>query len=148
MTRCNALMRRCKGSLMVRAAILNCHTRLTSILSDSKQARVAAQESSLVIQQVANGMDEIKCSWLPNHPIVRISHLELFAGNQLIRLLRFWLSPADPSTNHNIARKVHHGGTAAWLFQGQIIIEWKSTGSLLWIHGKRALLSSFPASDD
>jgi hypothetical protein len=25
-----------------------------------------------------------------------------------------------------------------WLFQGRIIIEWKSTGSLLWIHGKRA----------
>ena len=103
---------------MVREAILNCHTFLMSILSDSKQARVAAQETSLVIQQVANDMDEIKCSWLPNHPIVRISHLELLAGNQFIQLLRSWLSPADPSTNHNIARKAQHGGTAAWLFQG------------------------------
>jgi hypothetical protein len=69
------------------------------------------------------------------------------AGNQLIQLLRSWLAPADPSTNHNIARKAQHNGTAAWLFQGQIIIKWKSTGSLLWIHGKRAFLLLFPASD-
>jgi hypothetical protein len=30
-----------------------------------------------------------------------------------------------------------------WFFQGSIFIEWKSTGSLLWIHGKRAFLSAF-----
>ncbi|KAH9018461.1 hypothetical protein EDB84DRAFT_1231526, partial [Lactarius hengduanensis] len=47
-----------------------------------------------------------------------------------------WLSPADPSTNHNIARKAQHKGTAVWFFQGSIFIEWRSTGSLLWIHGK------------
>ncbi|KAN0129377.1 hypothetical protein V8E53_012861 [Lactarius tabidus] len=80
------------------------------VIDESKQAR-------LVIRQAANDIDEIK--W-----------------NQFIQLLRSWLSPADPSTNHNIARKAHHNGTAAWLFQGQIIIKWKSIGSLLWIHGK------------
>ncbi|KAN0139500.1 hypothetical protein V8E53_003001, partial [Lactarius tabidus] len=77
----------------------------------------AATDTKLIIQQVANDIDDIK--W-----------------NQLIQLLRSWLSPADPSTNHNTARKAQHNGTAAWLFQGQIIIKWKSTGSLLWIHGK------------
>ncbi|KAN0139299.1 hypothetical protein V8E53_002800 [Lactarius tabidus] len=87
------------------------------VIDDNTQARVAAQETRLVIQQSANDIDEIK--W-----------------NQLIQLLRSWLSPADPSTNHNTARKAQHNGTAAWLFQGQIIIKWKSTGSLLWIHGK------------
>ncbi|KAH9037394.1 hypothetical protein EDB83DRAFT_2318587 [Lactarius deliciosus] len=51
-------------------------------------------------------------------------------------LLRAWLSPADPSTNHNIAQKAQHKGTAVWFFQGSIFVEWKSTGSLLWIHGK------------
>jgi hypothetical protein len=66
-----------------------------------------------------------------------------FAGNQLKQLLRAWLSPTDPSTNHIIARKAQHKGTAVWLFQGMIFVEWKSTGSLLWIHGKRAFLSSF-----
>ncbi|KAN0139487.1 hypothetical protein V8E53_002988 [Lactarius tabidus] len=87
------------------------------VIDDGKQVRVAAQETSLVLQQAANDIDEIK--W-----------------NQFIQLLRSWLSPADPSTNHNIARKAQHNGTAAWLFQGQIIIKWKSIGSLLWIHGK------------
>jgi|ERR1700761_7114248 len=65
------------------------------------------------------------------------------AGNQLKQLLRAWLSPADPSTNHNIARKAQYKGTAVWFFQGNIFVEWKSTGSLLWVHGKRALLSAF-----
>ncbi|KAN0139385.1 hypothetical protein V8E53_002886 [Lactarius tabidus] len=87
------------------------------VIDHSKQAGVAAQETRLVIQQAANGIDEIK--W-----------------NQLIQLLRSWLSPADASTNHNIARKAQHNGTAVWLLQCRIIVEWKSTGSLLWIHGK------------
>ncbi|KAF8261129.1 hypothetical protein EI94DRAFT_835335 [Lactarius quietus] len=56
--------------------------------------------------------------------------------SSLKQLLRAWLSPADPSTNHNIAQKAQHEGTAVWLFQGRIVIEWKSIGSLLWIHGK------------
>ena len=32
------------------------------ILSDGKEARVAAQEAKLIIQQTANSVDEIKCS--------------------------------------------------------------------------------------
>jgi hypothetical protein len=32
------------------------------------------------------------------------------------------------------------------LFEGSVIIEWKSTGSLLWVHGKRAFLSPFSGS--
>src|ERR1700677_518676 len=63
-----------------------------------------------------------------------------------MQLLRAWLSPSDPSTNHNTARKAQHKGTAVWFFQGSIFIEWKSTGSPLWIHGKRAFLSAFPSS--
>jgi hypothetical protein len=46
---------------------------LTSIFSDSTQARVAAQETRLVIQQAANDIDEIKCSWFPNFATVRRS---------------------------------------------------------------------------
>ncbi|KAH9046631.1 ankyrin repeat-containing domain protein [Lactarius hengduanensis] len=57
-------------------------------------------------------------------------------NSSLTQLLREWLSPADPSTNHNIARKAQHKGTALWFFQGSIFLKWKSTGSLLWIHGK------------
>ncbi|KAH9164379.1 ankyrin repeat-containing domain protein [Lactarius sanguifluus] len=56
--------------------------------------------------------------------------------NRIKQFLRAWLSPADPSTNHNIARSAQHEGTAVWFFLSRIFIEWKSTGSLLWIHGK------------
>ncbi|KAI9442912.1 ankyrin repeat-containing domain protein [Lactarius indigo] len=60
----------------------------------------------------------------------------LLIGNQLRDSLRRWVTPPDPSTNHNIACDIHYGGTAAWFFHGGIFAEWKSTGSLLWIYGK------------
>ncbi|KAF8495913.1 hypothetical protein F5888DRAFT_1924915 [Russula emetica] len=58
--------------------------------------------------------------------------------NQLRQDLRRWLSPPDPSTNHNIACNAHHEGTATWFFRGSIYQDWKSTSSepLLWIYGK------------
>ncbi|KAF8263290.1 hypothetical protein EI94DRAFT_1741234 [Lactarius quietus] len=87
------------------------------VINDGRQARVETQEAKLIIQQTANVIDEVK--W-----------------NQLKQLLRAWLSPADPSINHNIARKAQLKGSAVWLFQGTIIVEWKSTGSLLWVYGK------------
>ena len=70
-------------------------------------------------------------------------HSKPLIGNQLKQLLRTWLSPADPSINHNIARKTQHEGTAVWFFRGSIFVEWKSSGTLLWIHGKRVFLSTF-----
>ncbi len=66
-----------------------------------------------------------------------------FTGNQLRDSLLRWLSPPNPSTNHNIACKAHHNGTTQWFFQGSIFNHWKSTGSFLWVHGKRALLLIF-----
>ncbi|KAH9968064.1 hypothetical protein BC827DRAFT_1170013 [Russula dissimulans] len=59
---------------------------------------------------------------------------------KLRQALHKWLSPPDPSTNHNIARKAHHEGTAAWFLEGNIVKEWKSNPSLLWIDGKRTFL--------
>ena len=59
------------------------------------------------------------------------------SGNQLRESTHKWLSPPDPSTNHNIACGTHHKKIATWFFQGGIYQEWKTTGSLFWIHGKR-----------
>ncbi|KAI9453270.1 hypothetical protein BJY52DRAFT_1083587, partial [Lactarius psammicola] len=56
--------------------------------------------------------------------------------NQLRESLRRWVTPPDPSTNHNIACDIHHGGTAEWFIRCGVFGEWKSTGSLLWIYGK------------
>ncbi|KAH8980689.1 hypothetical protein EDB92DRAFT_1820498 [Lactarius akahatsu] len=91
--------------------------KLQVAIDDGKETRVVATATKSIVQQMANSVDHIQ--W-----------------NQIKQLLRAWLSPADPSTNHNIARKAQHKGTTVWFFQGSIFIEWKSTGSLLWIHGK------------
>ena len=66
-----------------------------------------------------------------------------FTGNQLRNSFLRWLSPPDQSTNHNVVCKSRHKGTAQWFFQGDIFKEWKSTGSFLWINGKRASLLAF-----
>ena len=102
---------------------------------------MAAQEGKLIIQQATNDIDQIKCPYSSNLAVSLCSCLSLLTGNQLIQLLLRWLSPSDPSTNHNIARKAQHRGTAAWFFQDSISVEWKSTGSLLWIYGRSAFFS-------
>ena len=66
-------------------------------------------------------------------------------GNQWRQELRKWFSSPDPSTNQIILCRSQHQGTAEWFFRGSFFEEWKSTGSLLWIHGKRmsSVISSF-----
>ena len=61
----------------------------------------------------------------------------IITGAKLRERLRKWQSPPDPSTSHNIACECQHEGTAKWFYQGSVFEEWKVSGSLLWIHGKR-----------
>ena len=99
-------------------------------LSDGKEAKQ-------VIDQTANDVDQVKRS----SSLILISTdyevLRIISENQLRENIYKWLSPPDPSTNHNIACDTHHKKAATWFFEGSIFREWKSTGSLLWIHGKR-----------
>src|SRR6266403_1068326 len=61
---------------------------------------------------------------------------QYISGVQL-RDVQHWLSPPDPSTNHNFFLEARHRGTAAWFLEKNVFPVWKLTGSLLWIHGKR-----------
>jgi archaellum component FlaC len=105
--------------------------------------RLDGKEAKGVIQQTADDVDQVKRLWSPN--CIQAGHANsiILTENQLRLDLRRWLSPPDPSANHNIACNTHHKGTATWFFQGRTYNEWKSTGSesLLWIHGKRVPLS-------
>ena len=74
------------------------------------------------------------------------SVLPIISENQLRENIHRWLSPPDPSINHNIACDTHHKKTATWFFQGNIHREWKSKGSLLWVHGKRTLCPNFSSN--
>ena len=91
----------------------------------------------------AEGIDQVKRLSSSIHSITGSADSSILTGNQLRQDLRRWLSPPDTSTNHNIACSAHHEGTATWFFQGNIFKEWKSSGSLLWIHGKRMPLYHF-----
>jgi hypothetical protein len=92
---------------------------------------------------MANDVDEVK-RLLSNLVSADYGTLHILSGNQLLESTQNWLSPPDPSTNHNIACSTHLKKTATWFFEGSTYQEWKSTGSLLWVHGKRL---SRPLSD-
>jgi hypothetical protein len=106
-------------------------------------------DNALVVDNRVAGVDDRMAgvdgrrSWSPNRIHTGHAGSTVLTGNPLRQELRGWLSPPDPSTNHNIACNAHHKGTAAWFFEGRVYNEWKSTGSdsLLWIRGKRASLS-------
>ena len=82
----------------------------------------------------------------PNYPNPVQALTPNTIGSQWRQDLRKWFSAPDPSTNHIIQCGAQHQGTANWFFRGSLFEEWKSTGSLLWIHGKRMScnLSLFP----
>ncbi|KAN0134105.1 hypothetical protein V8E53_008110 [Lactarius tabidus] len=76
-----------------------------------------AKEASAIMQLMTNSVSEVmRSQWRQD--------------------LKNWLSSPDPSTNHVILCSAQHQGTANWFFRGSLFEEWKSTGSLLWIHGK------------
>ena len=68
---------------------------------------------------------------------------DLLTGSRLRDRFLRWLSPSDASTNHDITRSVHHYGSGQWFFESSIYNQWKSSGSFLWVRGKRALLLVF-----
>ena len=63
--------------------------------------------------------------------------LRALTGNRLRQDIRAWLSPPDPSVNFNIASDARHEGTASWFTQSRTFNDWKVSGSLMWVHGKR-----------
>jgi len=89
------------------------------------------------MERTANDVDEVKRLSSLNLISTDYKALHSISENQLRESIHKWLSPPDPSTNHNIACDTHHKKTATWFFKGKIYQEWKSKSSLLWIHGKR-----------
>jgi len=98
------------------------------------------REAKVVIKRTANDVDQVKRSSSRNLIYIDIQAQPFFAGSQLLQNLRRWLTPSDPSTNHNIACSARHKGTAEWFFKGSIFTEWKFSGCLLWVHGKRTFM--------
>lgn len=59
----------------------------------------------------------------------------LFQSDQ-DRKIENWLSPPNPSTNHNAAKEKHLEGTGQWFLESTEFSAWKSsTKSAIWVHG-------------
>ena len=67
--------------------------------------------------------------------LLKVAHK--IAENQVWDSLKKWQSPPDPSINHSIESGSQHFGTAKWFFEEDMFKEWKVSGSLMFIHGKR-----------
>jgi hypothetical protein len=98
----------------------------------------------VVLQQTADHVDQANRSSTPNLISSDARALSILAGTQLRENLRKWLSPPDPSTNHNAACNAHLKGTTTWFLEGPTFQKWKSSSSLLWIYGKRMFLNCCP----
>ncbi len=96
-----------------------------------------------MVQDVDDKVDQVNRKPTLNAIALSLQSSQIFIGKQLRECLRSWLSPADPSTNHNLACDARHEGTAQWFFRGTIFNHWKSTGPFLWVHGKRVFILSF-----
>jgi hypothetical protein len=70
--------------------------------------------------------------------------INVLVGDQVRESLEKWVPSPDPSTNQSIACGIQHDGSAQWFFRGRIYSEWKSTGSLIWIYGKRMFFLVHP----
>jgi hypothetical protein len=88
------------------------------------------------MQKISDDLNKMKGSFfVASHS--REAETKTTSGDQQRDKIREWLSPPDPSINHNTACEAHHNRTAMWLLEGPIYNEWKVTGSLLWTHGNR-----------
>jgi hypothetical protein len=100
-------------------------------------------KAKVVMQQTADDVDQAKRSSPPNLISSDVGASLILAESQLRENLRKWLSPPDPSTNHNIAYGAHLKGTATWFLEGRTFQKWKSSNSPLWIRGKRTFLNCY-----
>jgi hypothetical protein len=100
-------------------------------------------KAKVVMQQTADDVEHAKRSSTLNFISSDTGASFILVGNQLRESCRKWLSPPDPSTNHNIACGAHLKGTATWFLQDSTFQKWQSSSSLLWIHGKRMFLNCY-----
>ncbi|KAI0028263.1 hypothetical protein K488DRAFT_73898 [Vararia minispora EC-137] len=104
----------------------------TATLGTVTQTLVATKEVSEKITQVeAIGQENRRTLQKIGATVERQHNFQV--GNEI----RHWLSPPDPSTNHNNIVTSRHEGTGAWIFQRADFVDWKSDGcGFYWIHGK------------
>ncbi len=100
-----------------------------------------------MVKEIVNKMDACDCSYHLDLVAIPCRGSHTIIGEEVLTKLKGWLSPPDPSTNYNIGLRDLHEETATWFLEGHMFQEWHSTGSLLWIHGKRTFVETWRLLD-
>lgn len=64
-------------------------------------------------------------------------NIDKIASDKRHRAIYKWLSPPDPSTNHNRAAELRHGSSGGWFLRSNAYLKWKTDSqSFVWLNGK------------
>ena len=107
---------------------------------DMKEAKADVKATKAMVKDIVDKMSACDCSYPLDLVTILYRSLHMVIGEEVLEKLKRWLTPPDPSTNYTIGLRKLHKETATWFSEGRIFQEWHSTGSLLWIHGKRTFL--------
>ena len=95
-----------------------------------------------MVEIIVARMNARDCSSSLGLVTISLGCSQIVIGEEVIQKLKSWLSPPDPSTNYNVGLCDLHKETTTWFLDSRIFQEWHSTGSLLWIHGKRTFVEN------
>ena len=95
-----------------------------------------------MVKEIADKMDAHDCSCPLDLLAMPDIGSRMAPVEEVLQKLEERLSPPDPSNNYNIGLRELHEETATWFLEGRIFQEWYTTGSMLWIHGKRSFVES------
>ena len=96
-----------------------------------------AMEEKSTFQRTARKVEDMQRSSSVSSSLITYCTTKTISGNPVLDVLVKWQSAPDPSTSHNFASDRQHKGTSQWFMGDNKFGEWKVSGSLLWINGKR-----------
>jgi hypothetical protein len=127
---------------IVDGQVIGVDDRMKGVEREIRDARSDVLDAGNKAQTINKQLGRASRS-LSLQPPLHIPRLEPLIEEQVRDQVFLWLSPSDPSHNYKIARDARRNGTAQWFIQGSIYDQWKSSGSFLWLRGKRELFLVF-----
>ena len=108
----------------------------------AKATKASVEETKAMVKEIVDKMGARDCSYPLDLVVIPCRNLHTVIVEEVLQKVIRWLSPPDPSTNYAIGLRDLHEATATWFLESAIFREWYSTGSLLWINGKRAFVNA------
>ncbi|KAI9443160.1 hypothetical protein H4582DRAFT_1922809, partial [Lactarius indigo] len=126
--------------LVERTDVENALMRLDVLTQKEMQMAVARN------REVTHGIDDSVKAVKAVTRSVDSNVKKIREGSRARSDLQRWMSPPNPSINHNLACDTHRNGTTTWFAQGNAFDEWKKNGPLLRIRGNCPKFTSLASS--